>query len=53
METKYITVKTGPDKNQIRPTRRRSFLLDCALFGAGVIGMYVVVCAVLVIGRMI
>ena len=46
METKYIT-----DENMRRRRLKgsRSFLLDCALFGAGVIGMYLIVCAVLVL----
>ena len=50
METKYITAENGRRR---RLKGSRSFLLDCALFGAGVIGMYLIVCAVLVLGRMV
>lgn len=49
MKKKYITVK---DKQQ-RPEHRDTFYRDCAVFGACGIGIYIVTCAVLILGRLV
>ena len=53
METKYITITIKPDKPRHRVFGKDSFLLDCAVFGACGMGIYIVTCAVLILGRLV